>query len=66
MFYSEKEFESFNNTIMKVKDINKELDLTLEIIYHETKNKAEIIAPNNSEIPDINVYRKAFLLFPVA
>ena len=36
-------------------DINKELDLTLDLIYHETKNKAEIIK-EYSELPKIKCY----------
>ena len=42
MFYSEKEFESFNNTIMKVKDINKELDMKLDKLKLEESGDIDI------------------------
>ena len=42
MFYSEKEFENFNNTIMKVKDINKELDMKLDKLKLEESGDIDI------------------------
>ena len=42
MFYSEKEFESFNNTIMKVKDINKELDMKLDKLKLEESGDIDV------------------------
>ena len=60
--------ERINNLVMSLKkfvrldeaelqeaDINKEIDLTLALIHHETKNKAEIIK-NYSELPLIKCY----------
>ena len=50
-----KKFVRLDEEQLQEADINKELDLTLEIIYHETKNKAEIIK-NYSELPMIKCY----------
>ena len=50
-----KKFVRLDEEQLQKADINKELDLTLEIIYHETKNKAEIIK-EYSELPMIKCY----------
>ncbi len=50
-----KKFVRLDEEQLQNADINKELDLTLEIIYHETKNKAEIIK-EYSELPMIKCY----------
>ena len=50
-----KKFVRLDEEQLQETDINKELDLTLEIIYHETKNKAEIIKIY-SELPMIKCY----------
>ena len=50
-----KKFVRLDEEQLQSADINKELDLTLEIIYHETKNKAEIIK-EYSNLPMIKCY----------
>ena len=49
-----KKFVRLDEAELQEADINKELDLTLTLIRHETKNKAEIIK-NYGELPMINV-----------
>ncbi len=50
-----KKFVRLDEAELQEADINKEMDLTLEIIRHETKNKVEIIK-NYGEIPLIKCY----------
>ena len=50
-----KKFVRLDEAELQDADINKEIDLTLEIIRHETKNKAKIIK-NYSDIPTIKCY----------
>lgn len=50
-----KKFVRLDESEQQEADINKELDLTLELIRHETKNKIEIIR-NYGEIPLIKCY----------
>lgn len=50
-----KKFVRLDEEELQEADINKELDLTLDLIYHETKNKAEIIK-NYSTLPNIKCY----------
>lgn len=50
-----KKFVRLDEAELQDADINKEIDLTLEIIRHETKNKAKIIK-NYSNIPTIKCY----------
>jgi len=50
-----KRFVRLDEAELQFADINKELDLTLELIKHETKNKVEIIK-NYSDIPAIKCY----------
>lgn len=50
-----KRFVRLDESELQFADINDELDLTLELIKHETKNKIEIIK-NYGEIPDIKCY----------
>lgn len=50
-----KKFVRLDEEDLQEADINKELDLTLDIIYHETKHKAEIVK-EYSEIPKIKCY----------
>ena len=48
-----KKFVRLDEAELQEADINKELDLTLELIRHETKNRIEIIK-NYGEIPMLN------------
>ncbi len=50
-----KKFVRLDEAELQEADINKELDLTLEIIRHETKNKVEIVK-NYGDIPLIKCY----------
>lgn len=50
-----KKFVRLDEADLQEADINKEMDLTLEIIRHETKNKV-IIDKNYGEIPPIKCY----------
>ncbi len=50
-----KRFVRLDESDLQLADINKELDLTLELIKHETKNKIEIIK-NYGNIPEIKCY----------
>lgn len=50
-----KKFVRLDEAELQEADINKELDLTLELIRHETKNKVEIIK-NYSELPLVKCY----------
>ena len=55
MVKSLKKFVRLDEADLQDADINKELDLTLELMRHETKNKIEIIK-NYSELPLIKCY----------
>lgn len=55
MVKSLKKFVRLDEADLQDADINKELDLTLDLIRHETKNKIEIIR-NYAEIPLIKCY----------
>jgi len=55
MVKSLKKFVRLDEADLQDADINKEIDLTLELIRHETKNKIEIIK-NYSELPLIKCY----------
>ncbi len=50
-----KKFIRLDEAELQEADINKEIDLTLALIHHETKNKAEIIK-HYSKIPMIKCY----------
>lgn len=50
-----KKFVRLDEAELQEADINKELDLTLELIRHETKNRIEVIK-NYSELPLIKCY----------
>lgn len=50
-----KKFVRLDEADLQEADINKELDLTLDLIRHETKNKIEIIK-NYSKLPNIKCY----------
>lgn len=50
-----KKFVRLDEADLQEADINKEIDLTLDLIRHETKNKIEIIK-NYSELPMIKCY----------
>ena len=50
-----KRFVRLDEAEIQEADINKEIDLTLELIRHETKNKVDIIR-NYSELPMIKCY----------
>ena len=50
-----KKFVRLDEEELQAADINKELDLTLDLIYHVTKHKAEIIK-NYSDLPRIKCY----------
>lgn len=50
-----KKFVRLDEAELQEADINKEIDLTLALIHHETKNKAEIIK-NYSQLPMIKCY----------
>ncbi len=50
-----KKFVRLDEAELQEADINKELDLTLALIHHETKNKAEIIK-NYANLPLIKCY----------
>lgn len=50
-----KKFVRLDEAELQEADINKELDLTLDLIRHETKNRIEIIR-NYSELPLIKCY----------
>lgn len=50
-----KRFVRLDEAEFQCTDINKEIDLTLDIIKHETKNKIKIIK-NYSELPEIKCY----------
>ena len=55
MVKSLKKFVRLDEAELQEADINKELDLTLDLIRHETKNKIEIVK-NYSELPLIKCY----------
>lgn len=55
MVKSLKQFVRLDEADLQEADINKELDLTLDLIRHETKNKVEI-AKNYSKLPLIKCY----------
>lgn len=55
MVKSLKKFVRLDEADLQEADINKELDLTLDLIRHETKNRIEIIK-NYSELPLIKCY----------
>lgn len=55
MVKSLKKFVRLDEADLQEADINKELDLTLELIRHETKNRIEIVK-NYSELPLIKCY----------
>ena len=55
MVKSLKKFVRLDESDLQEADINKELDLTLDLIRHETKNRIEIIR-NYSELPLIKCY----------
>lgn len=55
MVKSLKQFVRLDEAELQDADINKELDLTLDLIRHETKNKIEVIK-NYSELPLIKCY----------
>lgn len=55
MVKSLKKFVRLDEADLQDADINKELDLTLDLIRHETKNKIEVIK-NYSELPLIKCY----------
>ena len=50
-----KKFVRLDEAELQQADINKELDLTLELIRHETKNRIEIVK-NYGKLPLINCY----------
>lgn len=50
-----KKFVRLDEAELQPADINKELDLTLTLIRHETKNKVEIVR-NYGELPQINCF----------
>ena len=50
-----KKFVRLDEAELQKADINKELDLTLDLIRHETKNRIEIVK-NYGKIPMINCY----------
>lgn len=50
-----KKFVRLDEAELQEADINKEIDLTLDLIRHETKNKVEIVK-NYGEIPTIKCY----------
>ena len=50
-----KKFVRLDESELQLADINKEIDLTLEIIKHETKNKIKI-TKNYSNLPQIKCY----------
>ncbi|MBS4760097.1 MAG: GAF domain-containing sensor histidine kinase [Clostridium sp.] len=50
-----KKFVRLDEADLQYADINKELDLTLELIKHETKNKIEVVK-QYSNIPSIKCY----------
>lgn len=55
MVKSLKKFVRLDESELQEADINKELDLTLDLIRHETKNRIEVIR-NYSELPLIKCY----------
>lgn len=55
MVKSLKKFVRLDEAELQDADINKELDLTLDLIRHETKNKIEIVK-NYSQLPLIKCY----------
>lgn len=55
MVKSLKKFVRLDEAELQDADINKELDLTLDLIRHETKNRIEIVK-NYSELPLIKCY----------
>lgn len=55
MVKSLKKFVRLDEADLQDADINKELDLTLDLIRHETKNRIEIVK-NYSELPLIKCY----------
>lgn len=55
MVKSLKKFVRLDEAELQDADINKELDLTLDLIRHETKNKVEIVK-NYSKLPLIKCY----------
>ena len=55
MVYSLKKFVRLDEAELQEADINKELDLTLDLIRHETKNRIEIVK-NYGKLPLIKCY----------
>ncbi len=55
MVYSLKKFVRLDEAELQEADINKELDLTLDLIRHETKNRIEIVK-NYGNLPLIRCY----------
>lgn len=55
MVKSLKKFVRLDEAELQEADINKELDLTLDLIRHETKNKIEVVK-NYSQLPMIKCY----------
>lgn len=50
-----KKFVRLDESDLQLADINKELDLTLELIKHETKNRIEVVK-NYGQLPEIKCY----------
>ena len=50
-----KRFVRLDESDLQLADINREIDLTLEIIKHETKNKIQIVK-NYAQLPEIKCY----------
>lgn len=57
-----KKFVRLDEAELQEADINKELDLTLELIRHETKNRIEVIK-NYGEIPVIKCFRTCLIRY---
>lgn len=55
MVYSLKKFVRLDEAELQEADINKELDLTLDLIRHETKNRIEVVK-NYGNLPLIKCY----------
>ena len=50
-----KRFVRLDESDLQLADINKEIDLTLELIKHETKNRIQIVK-NYGQLPEIKCY----------
>lgn len=50
-----KRFVRLDESDLQLADINREIDLTLELIKHETKNKIQIVK-NYAQLPEIKCY----------